>query len=83
MTKKFGSRQRAMRAGRKIGHQVKKVMRPSCHLRRRTYTLRQRDRERFLWNLPLLVFCHAAVAQLAEHHVANVIVVGSNPISRS
>ena len=26
---------------------------------------------------------HAAVAQLAEHHVANVIVVGSNPISRS
>ena len=25
----------------------------------------------------------AAVAQLAEHHVANVIVVGSNPISRS
>ena len=26
---------------------------------------------------------YAAVAQLAEHHVANVIVVGSNPISRS
>ena len=25
----------------------------------------------------------AAVAQLVEHHVANVIVVGSNPISRS
>lgn len=26
---------------------------------------------------------YAAVAQLVEHHVANVIVVGSNPISRS
>ena len=26
---------------------------------------------------------HAGVAQLVEHHVANVVVVGSNPITRS
>ncbi len=32
---------------------------------------------------PSLDETYAAVAQLAEHHVANVIVVGSNPISRS
>ena len=33
--------------------------------------------------MPMLHVIYAAVAQLAEHHVANVIVVGSNPISRS
>jgi hypothetical protein len=27
--------------------------------------------------------CRAGVAQLAEHNVANVVVVGSNPITRS
>ena len=28
-------------------------------------------------------FSHAGVAQLVEHNVANVVVVGSNPITRS
>ena len=32
---------------------------------------------------PIICLLPAAVAQLVEHHVANVIVVGSNPISRS
>ena len=36
-----------------------------------------------IYNLGLHDQTVAAVAQLAEHHVANVIVVGSNPISRS
>jgi hypothetical protein len=29
------------------------------------------------------IFCIAGVAQLVEHNVANVVVVGSNPITRS